>query len=341
MKTWRMLVVLFAIMGAARAFAAERVEVIVDNDPLLTTPFGLDFLSDGSLVVADFGGNRICRIAADNTVSVIAGSGESGYQDGSASEAKFSQPHNIAVSEGDDILVADTANHAVRYIGGESRKVTTLLGNGGADFYGDGEAAIRARCSQAYHVAVEDGGYLLADLGNRRIRRVKNGIVETIAGNGESAVPKDGAVAAEAPLVDPRAVAAGKDRVWILERTGSALRYIDKEGKIFTAAGTGEAGPPTDGPALKCTLNVPKFLFVEKSGDVLIADSNNHVVRRYELKTQRLVTVVGTGNKGKGASGTAPLKMDLNEPHGVAVSPDGTLYISDSTNGRVLKIVKD
>jgi streptogramin lyase len=134
-------------------------------------------------------------------------------------------------------------------------------------------------------------------------------------------------------------VALGADgKVWILERSGNALRVIDSRGGIRTVAGTGKAGPASDGPALEGTLSGPKFLWVEKSGDVLIADTDNHCIRRFSPKAGTLSTVAGTGKRGKGPAGDGPIATALDQPHGVAVDRDGTIYVCDSLNKRILKI---
>lgn len=326
---------------ATAAVADERIVVVVDDHPLLTAPFGFDFLPDGALVVADYGGNRICRVASDGQVEVIAGDAEAGFRDGIGAAAQFREPHNVVVLDDGALLVSDTPNHAVRRIDLESRRVTTLAGGPEAGFAGDGGPVGEALFSQAYHVCAAPGGFLLADLGNRRIREVSDGRIRTVAGNGEAGIPADGSLAAEAPLVDPRAVARDPHgRLWILERGGNALRLVDEAGRIRTVAGTGQPGPATDGAALECMLNGPKFLCVEPSGDVLIADTNNHCIRRYSLETGSLTTVAGTGQKGEGAGGRSPTNTALNEPHGVAVDADGTIWIADSHNGRLLKVEK-
>jgi sugar lactone lactonase YvrE len=329
------LVIVLLVPALTRA--AGNVVVLVEDDPRLTTPFGLDFLPDGSLVVADFGGHRVCKVTRDGKVSVLAGAGDQGHRDGPAAKALFHAPHNVAALPNGDVLVADTLNHCVRRIAGG--EVSTVAGTPEAGFAGDGGPAKDARFREAYHVCATPAGFLVADLGNRRIRAVEDGKVRTVAGNGEKGAPADGAAAAEAPLVDPRAVARGRDgTLWVLERSGPALRAVDAEGRIRTVAGTGKAGPAADGPALKCTLNGPKFVWVEKAGTVLIADTDNHCIRRYAPGSGTLTTVAGTGERGRGAAGGRPTATALDQPHGVAVDPDGVVYISDSLNHRILKI---
>jgi sugar lactone lactonase YvrE len=184
---------------------------------------------------------------------------------------------------------------------------------------------------------------LVCDLGNRRIRRIDlvAGTIATVAGNGKKGVPADGSIATEAPLVDPRAVAIDMTgRLFILERSGNALRVVE-DGKIRTVVGTGRKGVAGDGGrALDAELDSPKFVWIEPTGGVLIADSNNHCIRRYNPADGTISRVAGTGKKGKGEPGGPGPDIALNEPHGVAVGPDGTLYVADSLNGRILRSVK-
>jgi sugar lactone lactonase YvrE len=325
--------------AAERKGTGGKVVVVVDNHPLLTTPFGLDFLPDGSLVVADFGGHRICKVTRAGQVSVLAGAGTKGYRDGLGAQARFNAPHNVAVLPGGDILVADTLNHCIRKVT-PAGHVSTVAGAPKPGFAGDGGPAREARFNEAYHVCATPDGFLVADLGNRRIRAVEAAdTIRTVAGTGARGVPQDGRPAVKAPLVDPRAVArAPSGGFWILERGGNALRFVEAKGLIRTLAGTGKPGPASDGPALKCTLNGPKVIWVESSGDVLIADADNHCIRRYAVKAGTLTTVAGTGKEGRGKAGQRPTATALNQPHGVAVDRDGILYISDSLNHRILKV---
>jgi sugar lactone lactonase YvrE len=335
MRAIRALALAFLLPAFARA--NDKVVVLVANNPLLTIPFGLAFQSDGSLVVADFGGHRVCKVTRDGTVSVLAGAGAKGHRDGSAAKALFHAPHAVAVLPNGDVLVADTLNHCIRRIAGG--EVSTVAGSPEPGFAGDGGPDRGARFRETYDVCATPDGYLVADLGNRRIRAVEGGKIRTVAGNGKKGVPADGVLAAEAPLVDPRAVTRGRDgQLWILERAGAALRAVDRDGRIRTVAGTGKAGPAADGAALQCNLSGPKFLWAEASGTVLIADTDNHCIRRYAPRSGSLTTVAWTGKRGSAAAGGRPTATALHQPHGVAVDPDGILFISDSLNHRILKI---
>jgi sugar lactone lactonase YvrE len=187
-------------------------------------------------------------------------------------------------------------------------------------------------------------GLFITDLDNRRIRRVDmtTKIVTTVAGNGEKGVPKDGEKAVQQPLVDPRAACADRDgNLWILERGGHALRVVDSRGLIRTVAGTGTRGMGL-GKGLEAALNGPKHLCIDRDGTVLIADTENHRIVRFNPRNGMMTAIAGAGKKGMAGVGGEPLKAEFNQPHGVNVHPQtGDIYISDASNGRVLKIVRD
>jgi len=167
--------------------------------------------------------------------------------------------------------------------------------------------------------------------------------VKTVAGNGEKGVPRDGEDARTQPLFDPRAIALdAKGNLYICERGGHALRVVDASGKIRTVAGTGVAGMSGDGgPALSAQMNGPKHIFVERSGDVLITDTENHVIRRYSPRDGTIRRVAGTGAQGTGGLGGPVLECPLNRPHGAVIQPKtGALYIADSENHRVLRVLR-
>jgi DNA-binding beta-propeller fold protein YncE len=312
----------------------------------LGTPFGVDFDRTGDLFLVEFTGQRLRKIDARGTLSTVAGTGEKGDagDGGPATRARFNGMHSLAVAANGDVYLADTWNNRVRKVDARTGEIRTVAGTGVKGFDGDGGPAAKAQFGGIYCVALDPAGerLYLADLDNRRIRvmDLRTGVVETVAGNGERGVPADGAEARKAPLIDPRAVAVdAAGNVYILERAGNALRVVDRSGKVRTVAGTGAKGSAGDGgPALRATFNGPKHLCIDRAGDVVIADTENHVVRKYLPREGRVVRVAGTGRKGRAGLGGPPLEAELNQPHGVHARPDGTLYIADSTNGRVLKI---
>lgn len=314
----------------------------------VTNPFGVDFDRAGNMIIVEMNGHKIRKVAPNGIITTLGGNGAAGFagDGGSVRDAQVNGPHNLAIAPNDDIFIADTWNSRVRKIDGKTGIVTTIAGIGGKGFGGDGGPATQAQCGHIYCASLDPQGenIYLADLDNRRIRAVNlsTGIIRTVAGNGQRGVPEDGADAVAVPLVDPRAVAVSKDgTVWILERSGHALRSVDARGKIRTIVGTGQRGASGDGgDARQATLNGPKHLCFDHDGNVIIADTENHVIRKYLVKEGKIVRVAGNGNKGTAGLGGPPDQAELNQPHGVYLHRDGTLYISDSSNNRVLKIVR-
>jgi DNA-binding beta-propeller fold protein YncE len=331
-------IVLVAGGGEAEAGPATQVK--------FNAPFGVEFDPAGNMIIVELNGHRVRKMDRQGNITTIAGTGVLGPtgDGGPAREAQFNGIHNLAIARNGDILLADTWNNRVRKIDAKSGVVSTVAGTGQRGFNGDGGSAAKAQFGNIYCASLDPKGenLYLADLDNRRIRVVhlQSGDVRTLAGNGQRGVPEDGAVAVNAPLVDPRAVAVdGQGTVYVLERTGNALRAVNAQGKIRTVVGTGQKGATGDGgKALQATLNGPKHLCIDLEGNVIIADAENHLIRKYVPKEGKIVRIAGTGQKGTAGLGGPPELAELNQPHGVYVHPSGTLYISDSSNNRILKI---
>ena len=313
----------------------------------LIAPFGVGFDARVTMFLVEMaGGERVRKVSADGLLTTVAGTGKKGDSGdgGPAAKAEFNGIHSLAVAGNGDLYVADTWNNRVRKIDARSGMVLAVAGTGRKGFSGDGGPAIQAEFGGVYCLALDEDAHALylADLDNRRIRVVdlETGLVATVAGDGKKGVPEDGADARSAPLVDPRAVAVdGRGNVYILERAGHALRVVDRSGKIRTLVGTGEKGGSGDGgDARKATLNGPKHLCVDGRGNVLIADTENHRVRVYRPADGTIHPIAGNGHRGNAGLDGPPNEAELNQPHGVTVGPAGVVYISDSSNNRVLKI---
>lgn len=337
---------------------AARVELVAGggtrdaNGPAtecrLREPFGTEFRPDGTMVIVEMvTGNRLLRVDHTRRLTVIAGMGTKGFSGdgGPATAAQMNGVHNLAVAPNGDIYLSDAWNFRVRRIDGKTGIITTFAGTGKKGFSGDGGPASVADFSTVIQVSLDPAArhLFVADIDNRRIRRITlaGGIVETVAGTGESGRSSEGVPARTSTLNDPRAIVATSDGgLYILERGGHSLRFVDAAGSIRTVAGTGKSGPAVDGgPALAATLNGPKHLCLDRDGTVLIADAENNVVRRFHPKEGRITRVIGTGKQGAAGIGGDPLACELARPHGVTIGPDGLLYVTDSYNDRVLRIV--
>lgn len=315
----------------------------------LHSPFGVESDRAGNFFVVELEGGHVHRIDSKGVFSTISGDGTKGFAgDGSpAAKGVFNAMHNLAITPSGDIYIADTLNHRVRKIDATKGTLSTFAGNGRAGAGGDGGPASDAEFNGVYCIAFNPrfSRLFIADLENRRIRSIdmKTGFVDTVAGNGKKGVPADGSVAREAPLVDPRAVAADADgNVYVLERGGHALRVVDPSGKIRTIVGTGEPGSSGDGgPAREARLRGPKHLCLDRKGGVILADTDNHAIRLYDPSSGTIQRVAGSGRKGAAGLDGPPEQVELDFPHGVFVQPDGTLYIADTYNNRILRIVSE
>ncbi len=309
------------------------LEIILDSSQV-KNPFGVAFDQDGNTYIAEYGGGRIHLLKTDGKLVLFSGNGEKGFAgDGMvAKKAVYNGMHNLARAANGDIYVSDTRNNLIRKIDGKTNHVSTIAGiPGKKGFAGDGGPAVKAQLADPISISLSPDGktLLIADIHNKRIRGIdlETGIIKTLAGNGKKGRPKEGDQATGQALTDPRAsVMDAKGNLYILERGGNALRVVRPDGRIFTLAGSGKKGT-RDGPARKAQFSGPKHLCLDSQGKVIIADDNNHLIRLYDPKSKTVSTLLG---------GDALPKAKLNRPHGVAVAPDGALWICDSWNNRVL-----
>ena len=330
----------------------------------LKEPFGVEFNKAGEMIICEMTkGERILKVGKDGLLRVIAGTGKKGYtgDGGPATDATLNGVHNFVVLPSGDLLLADSFNNALRKIDAKTGLITTVAGDGQKGFHkalkalsniapGDRPVqpktpAQNAQFSTLIQIALDPGAkhLYLADIGNYRVRRIDlaTWTIETVAGHGAKGVPPDDTIATTAPLVDPRSVTPDAlGGFYILERGGHALRYVDPKGGIKTVVNaTGAKGLSGDGgPGLEATMNGPKYTTLDRDGSVLICDAENHVIRRYDPKTGQITRVAGTGKAGAAGLDGDPLQCELRRPHGITVHPDGSLYITDSYNDRILKL---
>ena len=311
----------------------------------LSNPFGVMPEADGSLIVASFDQHVLYRL--DPTYSRlqrIAGTGRagmSGTADADPLEVDLHEPHEIQVDGRGDIYVADTKNHRVGKIDARSGRWSVVAGTGRVGFSGDAGPAAEATMNQAYSIAIDGRELFIADLGNHRIRRVDldKGTIDTLCGTGEKRAPVDGQPAAEQPLQGPRSLAVDRENLWIVLREGNSVWRIDRRaGTIHHVAGSGAKGFSGDGGDAKLAkLNGPKGIAVDPGVAVYIADTENHAIRRVDLKDGTIHTQVGspTGQAGFNGDGGELTQRLLRRPHGVCLLPSGELLIGDSENHRL------
>lgn len=307
----------------------------------LRFPRGLAFDKDGNLLIADTGNNRIRRLEKMEdkiVINTLAGSGPSGFagDGGPAKDAQLNGPRGIAVDASGNIFIADTGNHRIRQIDGTLR-ISTIAGDGTRGFAGDGEDATKARLNTPVAVAVSSTGDLyIADTANNRIRRVSAGKISTVAGTGFPIFSGDGGPATAAGLNAPLGLLFDSlGNLLIADSGNNRIRRVDAVGVITTLAGSGVRGMGGDGqPALAAQFNAPAALAFTPDGRLLIADLGNQRIR--SLDAHALVRTEAGGGLGDGGPATAAL---LNLPYGLVSDSAGTLYIADTNNHRIRKVV--
>jgi len=214
----------------------------------------------------------------------VAGTRELGYggDGGPALRAALNNPRGAVALPDGGFLIADTGNDRVRRVG-INGMITTVAGNGVDGFSGDGGPATAAQLSGPFGVApMPDGGFLIVDISNERIRRVfPDGRIETVAGNGTKGFSGDGGSATAASLAYPHGVAALPGGGFLIADTyNNRIRMVDANGVITTIVGSGTEGFGGDGgPAIAAQLDLPKAVAPTPWGGLIIGDSANNRIR--------------------------------------------------------------
>lgn len=224
--------------------------------------------------------------------------------------------------------------------------VATVAGTRGAGLtFTSGDLANSlATASQLYApetVALDGAGNLyIADRGNHRIRKItRAGLFSTVAGTGQLGSSGDGGPAINAALNQPNGIAVdGAGNLYIADTNNHRIRWVNATGTITTIAGTGVSGFSGDGgAATQAQLNTPVGISLDNNGHLLIADANNHRIRKLNLSTGIITTIAGNGY-GFGGDGGQATQAQLNFPTSVAMDQNGNLYISDTSNHQVRKV---
>lgn len=336
-----------AIAASARPAPAQTVSTLLGtgspglSDSQVNNPYGIIVGPDGALYFCDLDNQRIRRFdPATRTVTVVAGNGERGYRGdgGPAVDAALNMPHEIQFDKAGNLYIAERDNHVVRKVDARTKTISTVAGTGEAGFSGDGGPGAQAQLRQPHAILIDrDGSLLICDIGNHRIRRLHldSGRIETYAGTGEAVATPDGAPVSGTPLRGPRTMAmASNGDIYLALREGNAILRIDARAQtLHRIAGTGEQGYAGDGgPALAAKLGGPKGL-AWAPGELFVADTENHAIRRVDLATGIITTVLGTGERGDGPE-SSPLQCKLSRPHGL-LADRGILYVTDSEAHRV------
>jgi sugar lactone lactonase YvrE len=253
-------------------------------------PTGICTDNKGNFYIAGFMSQTIRKINSEGIVSTMAGSGETGYADGKGKEVLFNYPRGIVVNSKDEIFISDSWNHRIRKISHDGT-VSDFAGGGRCtvvdeeDFgnFKDGpDTTARFHTPCGLSIDKQDNIYV-ADALNHRIRKITpDGMVSTIAGNGEIGLTEGDAL--NSSLNTPTEVyAASNGEIYFSDTYNNVIRKITSDGRLITVSGTGEAGYK-DGNTLKALLNYPRGIVTNVSVTIIIfVDYNNNRVREIIL----------------------------------------------------------
>lgn len=292
--------------------------------------------AQGNLYVADCPNNTIRKVSPAGVVSTLAGTpGVTGSADGLGGAASFNAPTGVAVDAQGNLFVADCLNATIRRITPDGR-VTTLAGTPGVRGSADGGGAA-ASFDGPLGVAVDPAGdVVVADTGNAVIRKVTAaGVVSTLAGTAGTPGSADGTGAA-ARFTTPFGVAVDGSGLIYVADANDTIRRITPAGGVTTLAGMPGMAGSTDGSGSAARFGSPFGVAADAQGQVYVADTDNHVIRRI-TPTGTVTTLAGTpGVPGSvdGAGGAAR----FNRPLGVAVDGMGTVYVADFGNTALRRI---
>jgi len=332
----------------------------------LNWPRGMATDSAGNLFIADGANHRVRRVTPAGIITTVAGTGLSGSfgdcassgprgDGGQAVAAQLCTPADVALDASGNLYITEMVGQRVRKVT-PAGLISTLAGNGKRAFAGDGGPGAQASLHEPMGLAVDNSGNVyIADSRNHRIRKVSpDGRIETIAGSGSvdtfdfKGLPHygggyggDGGPATQAQMRNPQDVAIDpQGNLYIVEWGNQRIRRVSAAGTIDTFAGNGARGFGGDGgPALAATLNYPQSVAVDGSGNIYLADSDNHRVRRVD-PSGKILTIAGFGSAGFSGNGLPAVAAQLNSPQGIAVDQAGNLWIADTYNHQVRRVFR-
>jgi|GEM_PF-280329 len=303
---------------------------------------GLAVDSGGNIYHAE--GNSIKKASQSGAVSVIAGNGTAGFSGdgGQAASAQLNSPSGVAVDRTGRVYIADYSNGRIRRVD-VNGTISTFAGNGQYAESGDGGPAANASFSEIQNVVVDPSGnvYVVTALTVRRIDQ--NGIVSTVAGDPScrgGGYSGDGGPAVKACLHTPDGVAFdGNGYLYISDNVNARIRKVDQNGIITTVAGNGSNGYSGDGgSAVQAAIGFPSGIAVGLAGNVLFSSCSTQRIR--QVSTDGIVTTVaGTGVAGFAGDSGTPDTARLNCPTNLALGTDNALYVLDSGNLRIRRII--
>ena len=302
---------------------------------LLAAP-GKIAVSENRVAISDTLHNRVILTDHQGQIQSVYGDIEGGFRDGDADTARFLSPQGLTFSE-HGLFVADTGNHAIRYIDLSRGKVGTVAGGGELEIFRSGIFdATGVRLRSPWDLALENNHLYVAMAGTHQIWRLdlKTQEIENYAGSGREGL-KDGSLH-ESRFSQPSGLSLHGNWLYVADAEDSAIRRINIDSeRVETLVGTGlfDFGD-RDGPFSRSLLQHVLGVAAVSENRIYIADTYNHKLKRLDLEKQRVVSVAGSGSPGKEKPGAE--KVQLNEPGGLAML-GRYILIADTNNNRIVQ----
>ena len=311
--------------------------------------FTTSSLAAGTITVsASYGGTINFAASATGTIEAYAGNGTAGYtgNNGIATSAELNAPWGVALDSSGDLFIADGNNNTVREVVKATGIITTIAGNGTAGYKGNGGAATSAELNFPDGLAIDAAGdVFISDRNNNVIREVvkATGIITTIAGTGSAGDTGNGGLATAAKVNSPRGIAIDSEGdVFLADFIDNVVReVVASTGEIIIVAGTGTAGYTGNGGlATAARLDLPEAVAVDSAGNLYISDNGNSVVREVSKATGVILTIAGDGTAGSAGNNGPATSAELHDNQGLAVDPEGDVFIADNINEEIREVVK-
>jgi DNA-binding beta-propeller fold protein YncE len=257
---------------------------------------------------------------------------------------KVSNPYGLSIGPDGALYICEIGSHVVSRLDLKTKELTTVAGNRQKGYAGDGGLATEATLNEPYEIRFDKAGNLyFVDMQNNVVQRVDRTSkkISTIAGNGSAGFSGDGGPATQAQFKQPHSIAFDHEgNLLVCDIGNNRIRRIDsKTGIINTFAGTGEKKPTPDGAPLAGTaLNGPRAIDVDAKGNLYLALREGNAIYRIDPVAKLIALVAGTGEKGYTGDGGPAVQAKLSGPKGVALSPDGGLYIADTESHTIRRI---
>jgi sugar lactone lactonase YvrE len=337
-----------------------------DGRPLAQTsfywPMDVEFAPDGRAYILDWNNHRVRRVEADGTVHTVIGTDLPGDGPPDQSDLKpegapgidveLNHPTDLQFLPDGTMLLAAWHNHKIRSFDPITGRVRVVCGSGPGNSPNH-EVATRALLNQPKSIAVDSKqNIFVTDSRNQRIRVINtDGIIDVVAGTGKIGFAGDGSTplmadfymqqSNENPEPGGSITVDAEGRVYLSDTYNHRIRRIDlTAGTVTTIAGNGTPGFAGDGgPATMASFNYPRDLELGPDGRLYVADTNNHRVRVVDLNTGIITTFAGNGQAGFSGDGGLATAASFSRPFGVAFDREGNLYVTDTFNNRIRKVV--